>query len=364
MKRRARMIALGIITDGVSAGSTDIDRAGRHRQAQPSRFRPSRRRRWLKLVVIVSAAALAAAVVLVFTVQGIRGPAEAVLSSPQNSQHQEGGGALSTSAGSYIGLYSDEDPRSYSGITAFTKATGVKPNVVSYYSGWEEPFQASFAISAAEAGAVPLVQIDPTDISLAAIASGRYDTYLADYADAVRAYRHPVILGFGHEMNGYWYSWGNLNTAPSVFVMAWRHIVTLFRDHGALNVTWLWTVNIIHNRAHVPSPLAWWPGSSYVTWVGIDGYYSNSSSTFVSLFGPTIAAVRSFANEPILISETAVSPTADQPAKVADLYSGIRLYGLLGFLWFDSAHVFDWRLSSSAAIAAFRRGAEAFNTRH
>ena len=25
--------------------------------------------------------------------------------------------------------------------------------------------------------------------------------------DAVRAYRHPVILGFGHEMNGSWRSW-------------------------------------------------------------------------------------------------------------------------------------------------------------
>ncbi len=61
-------------------------------------------------------------------------------------------------------------------------------------------------------GAVPLVQMDPDGISIAAIASGRYDGYLSSYAEAVRAYRHPVILSFGHEMNGSWYSWGYRNT--------------------------------------------------------------------------------------------------------------------------------------------------------
>ena len=106
-------------------------------------------------------------------------------------------------------------------------------------------FQTSFARTAAKHGAVPLVQINPTDVSLAAIASGQYDAYLTSYAQAVRAYRHPVILSFGHEMNGYWYSWGYRHTSPAVFVAAWRHIVTLFRALGTRNVTWLWTVNII-----------------------------------------------------------------------------------------------------------------------
>ncbi len=71
-----------------------------------------------------------------------------------------------------------------------------------YYSGWFVPFPASFATTAAKHGAVPLVQMDPDGISIAAIASGRYDGYLSAYAEAVRAYRHPVILSFGHEMNG------------------------------------------------------------------------------------------------------------------------------------------------------------------
>ena len=62
-------------------------------------------------------------------------------------------------------------------------------------------------------------------------------------------------------------------------------------------------------------------------------------------------------HDPILIAETSVSPTTNQPAKIADLFAGIRLYGLLGFVWFNSVHNVDWRLNNPAAIAAFRRGA-------
>jgi mannan endo-1,4-beta-mannosidase len=268
--------------------------------------------------------------------------------------------ALPASPDSYIGLYLRGVPESYAGVKAFANTTGVKPGVVVYYSGWLEPFQTSFATTTANDGAVPLVQINPVNVSIAAIASGKYDGYLRTYAKAVRAFRHPVIISFGHEMNGYWYSWGYTHTSPAVFVDAWRHIVTLFRALGTRNVTWLWTINTIHPNAGGPSPAAWWPGSSYVTWIGMDGYYLNSPSVFASVFGPTIGAVRAFTHEPILIAETAATPAAGQPAKIADLFAGTRLYGLLGFVWFDTAGDVDWRLNTSAAITALRRGARTY----
>jgi mannan endo-1,4-beta-mannosidase len=333
---------------GRSKVSDSIEGLGRHRQGSSRRLTTSGRRRWLRLASVVGAVLGLAAVLLVYEIPRTGEPVT-----------QRGLFALSTTPGSYVGLYSEGVPGSYEGITAFTAATGVKPDLVPYYSGWWEPFKASFAIAAAKQGAIPLVQIDPSGINIAAIASGRYDAYLATYADAVRAYRHPIVVSFGHEMNGFWYSWGRGQTSPAVFVAAWRHIVRLFRSLRVRNVTWLWTVNAMDKRPRVPSPKPWWPGSSYVTWVGIDGYYLNSSSVFASLFGPTIAAVRALTHAPILIAETAAAPAAGQPAKIANLVAGVRLYGLLGFVWFDSIHVHDWRLESPAAIAAFRRGAKA-----
>jgi mannan endo-1,4-beta-mannosidase len=339
----------------------DTQRSGRHRQAPPRGLRtPVRRRRRGRLAAAIAAAGAAVAVVLAFAVQDAGGPAEAVPSAPKPQPKPHGHFVLPTTPGSYIGLFAEGAPNSYAGVTAFTTATGIKPRTVLYYSGWLEPFHARFAAAAAEHGAVPLVQMDPTGISLTAIASGKYDGYLNAYAEAVRAYRHPVILSFGHEMNGGWYSWGYRHTSPAAFVSAWRHIVNLFRTLGARNVTWMWTINIVHPGHGVPSPAPWWPGTSYVTWIGIDGYYYSSSYTFVSLFGPTIAAMRGLTRDPILIAETAAAPAAGQPTKIADLYAGVRLYGLLGFVWFDFSHIEDWRLNSPAAIAAFRRGAETY----
>jgi mannan endo-1,4-beta-mannosidase len=269
--------------------------------------------------------------------------------------------ALSARPDSYLGVYVPEASRLYSGPSSFTRVTGVTPRIVMYYSGWQEQFRTSFARLAARHGAVPLVQMDPIGVNLASIASGRYDSYLSAFAEAVRSYRGAVILSFGHEMNGSWYSWGYGHTAPSVFVAVWRHIVSLFRAAGAENVTWMWTVNVIHAARHddIPNPAAWWPGSAYVTWVGIDGYYLQPSFRFTSLFGPTITAVRELTGDPILISETGASQ-AGQPVQFADLFAGVRTYGLLGFVWFDAVGAEDWRIKGQGAIAVLRQRAKGY----
>jgi hypothetical protein len=50
-----------------------------------------------------------------------------------------------------------------------------------------ERFQARFVEVAARHGAATIVQINPTGISLATIASGQYDSYLRSFASAVKA---------------------------------------------------------------------------------------------------------------------------------------------------------------------------------
>ena len=318
------------------------------RQRRRPQERP--RRRLMTGVAIVAAAAIAAAVILYNRSSDSSGPL------PVN---------LPTSTGSYLGVYTKGIPDSYAGVTAFAGATGIKPDVVMSYNGWWEPFPLGFARTAANNGAVPLIQLDPTTVRVAGVASGRYDGYLSAYAETVRGYRHPVIMSFGHEMNGSWYSWGYGRTSPTVFVAAWRHIVKLFRALGAQNVTWMWTVNII-NDAHggdIPRPTQWWPGGSYVNWVGIDGYYEKSSWQFAPLFGPTIGAVRTVTTDPILIAETGAEPAANQPAKIGDLFAGIQNYGLLGFVYFNSTNSVGvpFALSSPAAVAAFRNGASTYH---
>jgi hypothetical protein len=277
---------------------------------------------------------------------------------------------LPAAAGSYLGVNMKGIPASYAGVTSFTSAVGTSPDVVMYYSGWYVPFPVKFADTAASNGAVPLVQMDPDILKpteIAEIASGKYDGYLSAYAEAVRAYHHPVILSFGHEMNGTWSPWSYGHMSAADFVNDWRHIVTLFRELGAQNVTWLWTINIVNDAksgaAQIPSPQPWWPGSSYVNWVGIDGYYLKPSWEFAPLFGPTITTVRSFTDAPILIAETGATPASGQPAKIANLFAGVQTYGLLGLVYYDNTNDIGqpFGLDGPAAIDAFRKGASTYH---
>jgi hypothetical protein len=256
-----------------------------------------------------------------------------------------------------VGVYEPGAPGSWSQIAEFTDATGVKPTILVYYSPWNEPFSTSFAQTAWDHDAYVLVQLQPNGVTLSSIAAGGSDTYLRSFADAVVAVGHPVILSFGHEMNGTWYSWAYGHASPAMFVAAWRHVVRLFRAAGAANVTWLWTVNSIQGASSSLSQ--WWPGAAWVNWTGIAGYYSRATDTFGSVFGSTIADIRTFSSAPLLISETAVGTTTDRESQIDALFAGVRAERLAGVVWFDAAqhaglYHQDWRLEDDPyALAAF-----------
>lgn len=264
---------------------------------------------------------------------------------------------------SYLGVYEDDAPPAYQPIAQFASTAGRKPNLGAYFSGWAQPFATPFAKLLQAHGVTPFVQIDPTYASVSAIVAGDYDSYLRSYADSVRNFGHAVVIGFGHEMNAPWYSWGYGHVPAATFVAAWRHIVTVFRGQGADNVTWLWTIN--QDRGNTGPIQSWWPGAQYVSWVGIDGYYFRPTDTFSTVFGQTIDQVRTFTNKPILLSETAVGPQAGQFAKIGDLFQGMRKYKTLGLVWFDKdqnqgIYHQDWRIEGDApAAAAFRLGISA-----
>jgi mannan endo-1,4-beta-mannosidase len=269
----------------------------------------------------------------------------------------------------YLGAYESTSPHSYTGMRLFAHTVGRAPNLALYYSGWWEPFRLSFAREAYAAGATTVVQMNPSNpphntVSIAGIVAGEYDSYLEDFADKVADFGHQIVIGFGHEPDGKWYPWGQEYVSPSVWVAAWQHIVEVFRQQGAHNVTWLWTMNVLGNQTHPLS--AYWPGASYVTWVGIDGYYQHTENTYSQVFGPTIVAVREFTDAPILIAETAVGTVDTKTAKIVDIYKGTRAFGNLGMIWFDMDVPGEpYRLEGhNSAVEVFRRLIQPWRLEH
>ena len=77
-----------------------------------------------------------------------------------------------------------------------------------------------------------------------------------------------------HEMNGFWFWWGSMNT-PEEFVRLWRHMFDyLTYTKGLDNLLWVYSASARDNC------LDFYPGGAYVDMVGVDKY------------GGTIAEIR------------------------------------------------------------------------
>jgi Glycosyl hydrolase family 26 len=260
----------------------------------------------------------------------------------------------------YIGMTQVGMPASYAPVTAFASAIRHPVNLAMYYSGWSESFRTKFAEQAWKAGTMTVVDMDPS--GLAGIIAGDYDVYLRRFAAEVKAFGHPVVISFGHEANGDWFGYGYKHTAPGTFIAAYRTVHDVITRAGATNVVWLWTVNIPAEHQTEPDA-AVWPGASYVTWAGIDGYDWTGKATFTQTFGAAVAAVRAITSKPVLIAETSVVPGPHAASQVASLFAGIRADGLIGLVWFNTdkngfkntGDTHDWRLQNDpAGLAAFR----------
>jgi mannan endo-1,4-beta-mannosidase len=279
-------------------------------------------------------------------------------STPSSSLPYNMSGLLDPTGGKFFGVEAEGAP-SLAPVTAFANSVGKRPDLVGQYLAWSSSFDARAVSAAWSYGALYYIAWEPYDTSVQAIADGQSDAYITRFADAVRALNLPVAISFGHEMNGNWYPWGSGQTTASEFVAAWRHIHNLFIQAGASNVIWVWNPNIINATPQVQLS-QYWPGNSYVDWVGITGYFPISGpETFASVYGPTMTEIKQFTSKPIIIAETSVETGPSEVQAVHGLVAGVRRRpGVLGFIWFDfnKAGV-DWQLETRPAVRDAMAGA-------
>ena len=184
----------GRLEAGPAEGGNSMTRKGRRRQVREVR-NTGTRRWWIRTGAAVIAAAAIAAGIIVYNQSS---------SSPTGPLPVH----LPPVSGSYLGVYTPTAPRTYTGVTAFRNATGTRP----------------------ERGHVlqRLVPVVPGRLRQDGGQRGRRAAgpdgpgehqrrrhrlrALRRLPDLVRrgraAYHYPVIVSFGHEMNGDWYSWG------------------------------------------------------------------------------------------------------------------------------------------------------------
>lgn len=256
----------------------------------------------------------------------------------------------------YLGVALTGAPYDMSRVDSFAQRINGKPDMVTLYESFDDEFAAAEVRKIHQYGALTVLRWEPFRQTLADLAEGRHDAYLAKFAEDVRRLNLPIVLTVGHEMNGHWYPWGAHRNKPADFVAAWRHIHDIFRTRGASNVIWTWTPNVVNHLPDAPlKPL--YPGDAYVDWIGIDGYFTHrGEQTFNTLFGPTIKEVGRFTRRPFLIVETGAEPGTLRARAVRDLIGSVAARSnVLGFIYFNQRGSGDWVIDQDRpALAVFR----------
>ena len=218
--------------------------------------------------------------------------------------------------GAYIDFGDNEDSVTLEAIEAFEKLVGKRQAIIASSSYWgEQSFPTANVNIIWRHHSVPLVfwspwdrpyeqNVGPDKFSLAAIIEGKWDDYIDRWADAARAFGHPLLVSFANEMNGMWFPWsgcfyggknpvpGGSPTAgpfegPETFKKAYRHVVDRVRARGAHNIQWIFhAMNYSIPQDSWNMARHYYPGPDYVDWLGCSVYGAQFEDEKWSPFAP------------------------------------------------------------------------------
>lgn len=279
------------------------------------------------------------------------------------TQYLPSGCAQPTRDDHYVGLSVPGFPPTVSNLKALEAKFQVQPSAVSMYIPLGMKLDMSAVTAVCAQGALPIIEIDSDTIPLGKVAAGDFDLVLRGYASDIKRLGVPVAIDFDHEFNAGFSAWGYGHQSAKNFIATWRRMVSLFRSAGVTNVIWIW--NPATDGVGTAQLSDWYPGNSYVTWTGLDGYFTTPESTFQAVFSPTIANLKTFTNKPIFIDETGANPTSQRVRAINSLFAGVESTpNIMGLVWFDYGKTpgHDWQIENDPpALAAFRAGATAYS---
>lgn len=192
--------------------------------------------------------------------------------------------------------------------------------------------------------------------TLADILAGKFDDDLKAWAREAKAFGSPILIEWGTEPNGEWFSWngkwnGGATEGPRRFVAAYRHIFDLMRGEGAANLQWIWHVNWFDEPETKWNRFEnYYPGDDYCDWVALSAYgpltpmATDGTESFRFKMSEAYPRLMKLApSKPILIAEFGCDihhPKVDASewAKDAleDLFSG-RWPSVIGFCWWNES---------------------------
>jgi hypothetical protein len=228
------------------------------------------------------------------------------------------GKVLPPASGVYFGVMpgwafapaTDDDVVAVADVAGFAESTSRSVAVAAWSISWHAglPFPTTDVESLWRAGYVPQIRLvnwptedyapspqptPPGPIPNSDIAAGKHDAELRRFADAARATDIPIEFDYDYEMQAA-HPWGgrfdgggtttgygdpNWPDGPEHYRDAYRHIIDIFRQEGATNVTFIFQTNTV-DGGYLPGSYwepwqqmhFYYPGDDYIDWLGLSVY--------------------------------------------------------------------------------------------
>ena len=270
-----------------------------------------------------------------------------------------------------LGFYKPELPMVYADLQKVEKELNRKCDIVSIYQAWgdgkEHKFNYKYLKKIAKKGYTPMITWEPwlaafdeyenrkPDKNLQEITNGNLDWFIRDYAQSVVKFGKPMYIRYAHEMSNPWYSWSQYyKNTPEEYVASWKHVVDIFREEGATNVSFVWT-------PYTKDDDAYFPGEAYVDVIGLDVFNFGTAvsgmnwNSFYNIAQPMHEAYAKY-NKPFMIAEVGTSTFGGDKADwhvemFKTINSGVlpNINGVVMFdnpVWHDdNGLAIDWSIS-------------------
>lgn len=265
------------------------------------------------------------------------------------------------------GLSGEEDDITPADLQRYEAAVGRSVAWVYFSNNWyrDRAFPLETATWIRDRGAVPFIRLmlrsspdqnvsEPL-FTLEAILAGDFDEDLAAWGREAASFGTPLIVEWGTEVNGRWFSWngvwnGGASIGPRRFRGAYRHIMRTICSQGTSNVTMVFHVN----GTDVPDS-SWnalenyYPGDDAVDWVGVSVYgaltpLDDEWPIFADGMDGVVGRLAATApTKPVFVLEFGVTmrnslgdPTTWADAALSDLVAG-HWPNVSGFSWWNES---------------------------
>lgn len=207
-----------------------------------------------------------------------------------------------------------------SDIEKFENNANKKLALVVFSNDWYDGilFPKEMANIVKQSGSIPIIRIAPWKTNgnnledagpytMSNIINGIFDKTLRKWAKEANAIDIPILVDFGYEANNKQFPWSK--QGPQMYINAYRHLVTLFREQNASNIFFVYHPDLGSNPDNMK---IWYPGDKYIDWILVSAYGENGKKGTIGVLNESINKLTALSpSKPLGIEEWGIGSPED-----------------------------------------------------